>query len=99
MNHLIGKHVIVRSHMAGVFFGILTAKDGQEITLKNARKFFYFAGANTVEDLANQGALRPNDCKLTSQVDEVVISEYVQIIPCTDAAIEQINTIPSWSAK
>ena len=35
---LIGKHVIVRSNLAGVFFGILIDKQGTELTLKNARK-------------------------------------------------------------
>lgn len=45
-SNLIGKHVIVRSNLAGVFFGILKGKDGDELTLKDARKFFYFSGAN-----------------------------------------------------
>jgi len=49
-SNLIGKHVIVRSNLAGVFFGILKDKDGDELTLKDARKFFYFSGANTVEE-------------------------------------------------
>ncbi len=93
---LIGKHVIVRSNMAGVFFGILTEKNGEEITLKDARKFFYFSGANTVEDLATQGALNAEKCKLTVQVEQIIISDFAQILPCTESAINQINTIPVW---
>lgn len=93
---LIGKHVIVRSNMAGVFFGILTNKSDNEITLSNARKFYYFSGANTVEDLATQGALNVNDNKLTVEVEEIIISNFEQIIPCTSDAIEQIKTIPIW---
>ena len=96
-NPLIGKHVIVRSNLAGVFFGILTAKDGDELTLSNARKFYYFSGANTVEDLANQGALNVSNCKLTVEVKTIVISKFEQILPCTKKAIDQIKTIPIWS--
>lgn len=96
---LIGKYVIVRSNLAGVFFGILTHKEGDEITLKDARKFYYFSGANTVEDLAIHGALNINDCKLTVSVSEIVISKFEQILPCTKEAIEQNKSIPVWSAK
>lgn len=93
---LIGKNVIVRSNMAGIFFGILAKKTGQELTLQKVRKFYYFSGANTVEDLATQGALNPDNCKLTSEVDELVISEYVQIIPCTKQAITNNKNIKTW---
>jgi len=95
-NNLIGKHVIVRSNLAGVFFGILTAKEGDEITLSKARKFYYFSGANTVEDLATQGALNINNCKLTVEVEQIVISKFEQILPCTKNAIKQNNSIPVW---
>lgn len=97
--NLVGKHVIVRSNLAGVFFGILIAKEGDELTLKDARKFYYFSGANTVEDLANQGALNPQNCKLTVSVDEIVISKFEQILPCTKTAVNQIKSIPIWTYK
>lgn len=96
---MIGKHVIVRSNLAGVFFGILKAKKGTEITLTNARKFYYFSGANTVEDLAHQGALNKENCKLTVQIKEIVIDKFEQILPCTQKAIKQINSISVWTYK
>ena len=98
-NSLIGRHVIVRSNLAGVFFGILTAKEGDELTLQDARKFYYFSGANTVEDLANQGALNSANCKLTASVEEIVISKFEQLLPCTKEAINQIKSIPIWTYK
>jgi len=99
MASLIGKHVIVRSHMAGVFFGILTNKKGTQLTIQKARKFYYFSGANTVEDLAHQGALNVSSCKLTVEVEEIVISNFEQLIPCTENAVNQINSIPIWTFK
>lgn len=95
-SNLIGKHVIVRSNLAGVFFGVLTHKEGEEITLQNARKFYYFSGANTVEDLATQGALNVENCKMTVSVDEIIISKFEQILPCSEAAVVQNNSIPVW---
>lgn len=94
---MIGKYVIVRSNMAGVFFGILKEKTEKEVTLTNARKFYYFSGANTVEDLADKGAMNISNCKLTIEVEEVVIFDLVQIIPCTKKAIIQNKSIPVWS--
>ena len=94
--NLIGKYCIVRSNLAGVFFGILTNKVGEELTLSKARKFYFFSGANTVEDLAVQGALNVKNNKLTVEVEEIVISKFEQILPCTKEAVKQIKTIPIW---
>lgn len=97
--NLIGKYCIVRSNLAGVFFGKLEAKEGEELTLSNARKFYYFSGANTVEDLANQGALNKENCKLTAPVNIIVISKFEQLLPCTKDSINQINSTPIWTYK
>lgn len=93
---MIGKHVIVRSNLAGVFFGILKAKNKNELTLSKARKFYYFSGANTVEDLATQGAKNKENCKLTVEVEEIQLFDYCQILPCTKEAIVQNQSIPVW---
>ena len=95
-SNLIGKYVIVRSHLAGVFFGILTDKQGEELTLQKARKFYYFSGANTVEDLADKGSIQVSNTKLTVEVSEIVISKFEQILPCTEEAVKQIKSIPVW---
>lgn len=43
----IGKKVIIRGDRSGVEFGTLVAHDGQEVTLHNARRIWYWAGAAT----------------------------------------------------
>lgn len=93
---MINKHVIVRSDKAGVFFGILKVKNKTELTLTKARKFYYFSGANTVEDLAITGALNKENCKMTVEVSEIIISDYCQILPCSKEAIKQNQSIPVW---
>jgi len=93
---LIGKYVIVRDNMAGVFFGILEDKQGTELTLKDARKFYKFSGAYTVEDLADKGAMNPSECNLTVAISQIVLSNFCQLLPCTKRAIEQNKSIPVW---
>ena len=42
---LIGKRVIVRCNRAGVFYGTLSEKEGQEVELKDCRRIWYWDGA------------------------------------------------------
>lgn len=93
---MIGKKVIVREDKAGVFFGTLEKKEGAEITLRNARKLYYWSGAGAVEGIAANGVSRPKDCKFTVWVDSIILYKFDQILPCTDRAIESIEEVPEW---
>lgn len=96
METQIGKHVIVRADKAGVFFGKLVAKDKSEVQLEDARKLYYWSGANAVEQIALEGVKNPENCKFTVIVKELTVNNYLQIISCTDVAIANINTVPIW---
>lgn len=98
MENLLNKKVIVRADKAGVFFGTLAAKNGLEVTLHNARKLYYWSGANSVEDLALKGTTNPDRCQFTVYNAESTISNYIQIIPCTEKAIKNIEAVKVWSA-
>ena len=45
MESNIGKKVIIRGDRSGVEFGTLVAQNGREVTLKNARRIWYWSGA------------------------------------------------------
>jgi hypothetical protein len=90
------KKVIVRADRAGVFFGTLTHKEGNEVTLTNARKLFYWNGAGAVEQIALEGVKNPMDCKFTVVVEEITILNIIQIIPCTEVAIANIENVKEW---
>jgi hypothetical protein len=90
------KKVIVRADRAGVFFGTLTHKEGNEVTLTNARKLFYWNGAGAVEQIALEGVKKPTDCKFTVVVEEITILNIIQIIPCTEVAIANIENVKEW---
>ena len=95
-NNMIGKKVIVRGDRSGVFFGTLANKNGREVTLTNCRRLWCWYGAASISQLAADGTTRPNDCKFTVTVDELVILDTIEIIPCTDKAITSIEGVRVW---
>lgn len=93
---MIGKYVIVRADRAGVFFGKLEAKNGQEVTLSDVRKLWYWDGAAAVEEISQIGTKTPDNCKFTVTVPEMVIDLAIQVIPCTEESISVIKGVKEW---
>jgi len=96
MENQIGKQVIVRADKAGVFYGTLAAKNGLEVQLTNARKLYYWSGANAIEQIALEGVKNPESCQFTVVNEESTVSNYIQIITCTEKAIKNIESVPVW---
>ena len=98
MNTNSENYVIVRADKAGVFFGQLVKKEGNEVTLNNCRKLYYWRNACAVEQLALDGVLEStkNECKFTVTVNNAVINNYIQIIPCSEKAIQSIKSVQEW---
>lgn len=94
--NFINKKVIVRGDRSGVFFGTLSAKDGQEVKLENCRRLWYWDGAASLSQLAKEGVTRPDNCKFTVTVDEIIITDVIEIIPCTDNAVKNIESVAVW---
>ncbi len=92
----IGKKVIIRGDRSGVEYGTLVAHHGSEVTLHNARRLWFWAGAASLSQLATDGTSRPNDCKFTIRVKSITILDAIEIIPCTDKAIESIEGVEEW---
>lgn len=90
------KKSIIRTEKAGVFFGEIKSKDGSEVTVINCRKLWYWSGAAAVEQIAVDGVKNVADCKFTVQVDEIVLLGVIQIIPCTEKAITNIESVTVW---
>ncbi len=95
---MINKYVIVRTYSAGVFAGILTSRSGKEVTMSNARRIWYWDGAASLSQLAQEGTKKPQNCKFPCAVDEILLTEAVEIIPCTAAAQASIESVPVWAA-
>ncbi len=93
---MLNKKVIVRGDRSGVFFGTLKAKEGREVTLGACRRLWYWDGAASISQLATEGTVKPRSCKFTVTVDEIAILDAIEIIPCTDKAVESIERVPTW---
>lgn len=96
MKNLIGKKVIIRGDKSGVFYGILASKDGSEIELHNCRRIWYWSGAASLHQLANEGVKNPSQCKFTITISSIVIMDVIEIIPCSEEAIKIIEGVPVW---
>ena len=93
---MLNKKVIIRAEKAGVFFGTLKEKEGNEVILTNCRRLWYWDGAASISQLATEGTTAPNKCKFTVWVDEIAILGVIEIIPCSDTAIKSIEGVKEW---
>jgi hypothetical protein len=96
INEMIGKKVIVRGDRSGVFFGTLSDKQERAVVLTNCRRLWYWDGAASISQLAVDGTAKPGNCKFTVTVDEIMIMDAIEIIPCTDKAIASIEGVRTW---
>lgn len=92
------EYVICRTFSAGVFAGYLKRRDGREAELLEARRLWYWRGAASLSQLAMEGISRPTGCKFPCAVQSVVLTEAIEIIPCTEAAQLSIAAVPIWQA-
>lgn len=98
INEFIGKYVIVRTYSAGVFAGILAQRDGKEALMKNARRIWFWKGAASLSQLAQQGTSMPEECKFPCEVDSVLLTEVVEILAVSKEAEESIKSVKEWKA-
>lgn len=87
---------VVRTNYAGVFFGEIKRRDGDEVTMRNVRKLWCWDGACGVEQLAADGVQNPAKCKFTVVVKEMIILGVNQILPCTDKATKSLGDVAIW---
>lgn len=91
-----GKFVLVRGDRSGVFAGILKAKCGREVELTECRRIWYWAGAASISQLAIDGTKKPQECRFPAPVASIVITDAIEIIPCTETAEASIKAVEEW---
>lgn len=90
------RYVIVRTYSAGVFAGELESRKGQEVVMRNARRIWYWDGAASLSQLANEGTSKPQNCKFPAPVDRVELLQAIEILDVTPAARKNIEAVPVW---
>lgn len=89
-------YVIVRTYSAGVFAGYLKSREGREATISKARRLWYWGGAASLSQLAEEGTKNPDGCKFPCEVNEILITEAIEILSVTEEAKKSISKVPVW---
>lgn len=87
---------IVRCDRSGAFYGNIESRDGREVTMANVRQLWYWDGAASLMQLAQEGTKNPRGCKFTVEVESLQVLDAIEIIPCTDKAIDSIDSVKVW---
>ena len=92
--------VIIRTRSAGVFFGYKkSAMEKLEhgiVELSQARRLWFWSGANTISCLAIFGTMKPKECKFCAPLDSITLTEVIEVVPCTEESVESISGVPIW---
>jgi hypothetical protein len=84
---------IIRTVHAGVFYGEIAERRGDEADLTNARRIYEWHGAATLSQVSQDG-VGPNS-KLTMPVNLTVLG-VIEIIPVSDKAQENLDGQEVW---
>lgn len=89
-------YVCIRTYSAGVHIGFLKSREGTEVVLINSRRVHYWDGAASLSQLALEGVNKPENCRISVVVPEITLTESVEIIPITNVAKENLDSVPVW---
>jgi len=92
----LNQKVIIRADRAGVFYGTITRKEGNEVELKDCRRLWYWDGACSISELAVNGTTNPDSCKFSVTVEDITVLGVIEIIPCTKKAARSIEAVKVW---
>lgn len=87
---------IVRCYGAGAFYAEIVKREGKEAELANARRLWYWDGAASLSQLALEGVTKPQNCKFTVTVPSLIVTDVIEIIPCSEAACASIDGVTVW---
>ena len=95
-NSIKEKYVIVRTYSAGVFAGNLKSRNNKEVILTNARRLWYWDGAASLSQLSIDGVSKPENCKFPCEMDEILLTEAIEVISCTEKSFLSIKGVATW---
>lgn len=90
------QYVIVRTTSAGVFAGQLAKREGKEAVLYKARRLWYWSGAASLSQLAQEGTKDPDNCKFPCEVERITLTEAIEILDVTEKAEASIKGVKVW---
>jgi len=99
LNSMVGLWVIVRTYSAGVWFGHLAQKSGNEVILTDARRMYrwWCAESISISAVAIFG-IDEEKSKIVQAVPEVWL-EAIEIIPCAEKIANQLRGAKNVAAE
>lgn len=89
------QYVVVRTVNAGVHVGVLGPKNGEELILTEARRIWYWRGANTLHEIALHG-INKKESKVSEEIDRIELRGWIEILPCAEEA-EKVLRGAAWA--
>ena len=92
------RYVIIRAKDAGCFAGLLESRDGDSVVLTQSRRLWYWSGAASLSQLAQEGTSQPKACKFPPAVGRHEIIGVIEILDVTDSGRTSIEGVVPWRA-
>jgi hypothetical protein len=90
------KEFCIVSGRCGTYAGYLEEEKGNEVEMSKAFCLFRWSGAGSLNQLAQEGVKKPDDCKFSMEIPRIRLKEVLQILPCSDAAKENLLKVKKW---
>lgn len=90
LNDFVGQKVIIRTYSAGVWFGKIDEKSGNEVIVSNARRLWYWKAKQSISLSAVAQYGISSESKVAPEVPYVWL-EAIELIPATKEAIKSIE--------
>jgi hypothetical protein len=93
----IGTYVVLRTYSAGVHFGVLIERDGQEATLSEARRLHRWEGGRlSLHEIATEGPPESMGTRVSVQVDTVTLTQVIEVISASTKGEIKLRGFPAW---
>jgi len=95
----LGKYILVRSNMAGVFVGLLSniGAQGNILVLENSRRIRRWVGAVDCSDLSVNGMSNPSESTVMLPEEYKVLNGWEELGPLTEYARDIIYSCSEYS--
>ena len=99
LNGMIGKKCVVRTYSAGVWFGEIAEKSGNEVIVKNARRMWQWWAEEGISLSAVALHGIKHDKSRVAEAVPAVWLEAIELITASDKAVSSIEGAPNARAE
>jgi hypothetical protein len=91
-------YCVIRTYSAGVFAGYVESEseDGKQVILRDSRRLWYWDGAASLSQMAEEGVSKPSNCKFAMVVGKMQVNECIEKLYCSEKARKNIQEVSVW---